>query len=141
MNNRTTDKSTKSKKVERRIISIDITDIYERLKKKSEEEIRSVEEQCKFFIKKGLDEICSSPTTITYIQQPAWRDNWDRNTTPSRPSYPTYPSYPYVWCGTDVNSYATATAETSNSNTKAEFAAKCEDVSLNAKTGMYETKV
>ena len=141
MNNRTTDKSTKSKKVERRIISIDITDIYERLKKKSEEEIRSVEEQCKFFIKKSLDEICSSPTTITYIQQPAWRDDWDRNTTPSRPSYPTYPSYPYVWCGTDVNSYATATAETSNSNTKAEFAAKCEDVSLNAKTGMYETKV
>ena len=133
MNNRTTDKSTKSKKVERRIISIDITDIYERLKKKSEEEIRSVEEQCKFFIKKGLDEICSSPTTITYIQQPAWKDDLNRNTTPSRPSY--------LWCGTDVNSYATATAETSNSNTKAEFAAKCEDVSLNAKTGMYETKV
>lgn len=136
MSNGTTDKSEKSKKVERRIISIDITDIYERLKKKSEEEIRSVEEQCKFFIKKGLDEICSFPTTIKYIQQPSLRDDWDRNTTPSRPSYPTYPSHPCVWSVTDVNSYATATAETSNSNTKAEFAAKCEDVSLNAKTGM-----
>ena len=141
MSNRTTDKSAKSKKVERRIISIDITDIYERLKKKSEEEIRSVEEQCKFFIKKGLGEICSFPTTITYIQQPSWRDDWDRNTTPSRPSYPTYPSYPYVWCNADKNSYASATATTSNSNTKAEFSAQCEDVSLNAKTGMYETTV
>ena len=106
-------KSTKNgRKTERKIVSIDVTDIYEQLKKRSEEEIRSVEEQCKFFVKKGLDEIHTPTTTITYIQHPEWGNYWDMNTTPSIPSCPPHPNA-----------------------TKAEWNAYCEDVSLNAKTG------
>lgn len=82
----------------RRIVQIDITDIYERLKRKSNEEIRSVEEQCKFFIKKGLDSDYTIPS-ITYIQNPLIRerDNWDKNhaPTPTYPYNPSWTSYPY----------------------------------------------
>ena len=82
-----TNSNAKNRKVERKIISIDITDIYDKIKKTAQEEIRSVEEQCKFFIKKGLYGISDS-SKITYVNWPysnRWlRDDWTH--------------YPYIYC-------------------------------------------
>lgn len=101
MKNTTKKQNGKSvKKTAKKIVHIDITDIYEKLKKKSEDEIRSIEEQCKFFIKEGLDLITDrSITHITYTQQPRYDDDgWNRPiTTPSYPS-PWTTNYPWVCC-------------------------------------------
>ena len=61
-------KNTTEKK--RKTITIDITDWYDRLKKISQREIRSIEEQCKFFIKNGIDGN-GGITTISYIDRTA----------------------------------------------------------------------
>lgn len=62
----------KPKKPEKKVVSIDITELYEELKKKADSEVRSVEEQCKYFIKQGLGKVSDSVTTVTYVQQPTY---------------------------------------------------------------------
>ena len=83
-------KKTDEKK--RKTITIDITDWYDRLKEISQREFRSIEEQCRFFIKKGIDGN-GDITTISYIERTA-------------PSITTWPAQNPLW--------ATSAGDTSN---------------------------
>ena len=65
----------KPKKPEKKMVSIDIIDLYEELKRKADCEVRTVEEQCKYFIKQGLGKVSDSVTSITYVQQPTYVPN------------------------------------------------------------------
>ena len=131
-------KESKMKKAvekKRKIITIDITDWYDRLKDISQREIRSIEEQCKFFIKKGIDGN-GDITTITYIDRTA-------------PSITTWPSQTPLW--------ATSAGDTSNvarpfsddtvvyckndaSATVSSKVGSAVDCELNNATGCYEAK-
>ena len=131
-------KKTVEKK--RKTITIDITDWYDRLKEISQREIRSIEEQCKFFIKKGIDGN-GDITTITYIDRtapsittwPAQNPLWDTsagnrsNVNVARP----FSDDTVVYCNNDASD-ASATV-----SSKVGSAVDCE---LNKATGCYEGK-
>ena len=59
-------KTEKKMEKKKKTITIDITDWYDKIKELSQREIRSIEEQCKFFIKQGI-EYAGGFTRITYI--------------------------------------------------------------------------
>lgn len=48
---------------ERMLVTIDVTDIYDAIAKKAKDEVRTVEEQCRYLVKKG---ICG-PDTVSYV--------------------------------------------------------------------------
>lgn len=84
-------KNTENAK-KRRTITIDITDCYERLSEISEAAIRTVEEQCRYFIKEGISK-CNSLGVCS----------WDYNTTYPCVVIPEKNVSPYehrtnVWC-------------------------------------------
>lgn len=132
-------KKTDEKK--KRTITIDITEWYDKLKEISQREIRSIEEQCKFFIKNGIDG--SNTTTIIY----------NENTYPSISTWPsTYPSTTQpLWMGRTGKTNATepfyddtvvycntnAGYSSTTASNRSESAVDCE---LNKKTGCFEAK-
>jgi hypothetical protein len=59
-------KEFKSKKTMKRTVTIDITEMYDRICDIAKDECRSVEEQCRYFIKKGMD----APIVTTTITAP-----------------------------------------------------------------------
>lgn len=115
----------KNAESKRKTITIDITDWYDRLKDISKNEIRSIEEQCRFFIKNGIEGRFDT-TTITYVDR-------------TRPSITTWPNTSPLW-GTgysgDTNvMYCGNSFE--NKSSRDEYSVDCE---LNKTTGLYETK-
>ena len=125
---------TKNKE-KRRTVTIDVTEVYDRLSERAKKDIRTLEEECRFFILKGLDG--PDVTTVTYIQNPqTWDRAWgDFNVTPSYPphtrTYPWNPCSDRPYCNdTSVGHTDTAWASTDDSV----------DTRFNGKSGCYEAE-
>jgi len=128
-------KESKMKKAvekKRKTITIDITDWYDRLKDISQKEIRSIEEQCRFFIKKGIEGNYDNVTT-TYFNYDWTKPNliWQLNpcTSESNASSISHSDGTAIYCsnnGKKSKSYA-STGE----------AVDCE---INDADGCYEVK-
>ena len=132
-------KKTVEKK--RRTITIDITEWYDKLKEISQREIRSIEEQCKFFIKNGIDG--NNTTTITYIENPhpsisTWPSTWPSTNPPlwTCEAGKTNVTNPFnddtvMYCNTNCGNSSTTASNRSESEV---------DCELNKKTGCFEAK-
>lgn len=120
-------KSSNNEKVSaKKTITIDITEWYDKIKEISKKEIRSIEEQCRFFIKNGIESKCDNTfyANIEY-RPPVTASPYKWEPYLSKP----YPDSSYVYCN------ATASNEKcfSASNQKCDTV----DCELDSDTGVY----
>ena len=121
-------KESKMKKTvekKRKTITIDITDWYDSLKDISQREIRSIEEQCKFFIKKGIDGNGDIITITTWpAQTPLWATSTGDTSNVAKP----FSDDTVFYCKNDA------------STTVSSKVGSTVDCELNKSTGCYEAK-
>jgi hypothetical protein len=70
------------RETKRKTITLDITEWYDSIKEISKREVRSIEEQCRYFIKKCVDAGGFDTTTITYQPNVSVSPLWIRSNTP-----------------------------------------------------------
>lgn len=111
----------------KKTITIDITEWYDKIKEISKKEIRSIEEQCRFFIKNGIENKCENSFYANIEYRPSIISSpykWE-----PEPLSKQFPDSSYVYCN------STATNDSGNSTVNS----KCQavDCEFDSETGVY----